>query len=94
MPIFLDIFHILQARSSSYPMIDDIRVVEDIINEIELSDSSFLIKHSLHNIIKETCVQSTGNSEQLKKKVAGRFVLSRSMLLELLFRFSTYLFTN
>ena len=56
MPIFLDIFHIIQARSKHYPMIDDLRVREDIINQIELTDSTFLIHHSLENIIKEVCV--------------------------------------
>ena len=56
MPIFLDIFHIMQSRSKSYPMIDDTRVTEDIINQIELADSSYLVHHALSNIVKETCV--------------------------------------
>ena len=92
MPIFLDIFHIMQSRSKSYPMIDENRITEDIINQIELTDSSYLIHHALNNIVKETCVQTTYSP--LTKIRKGQYVLSRSMILELLFRFSTFLFTN
>ena len=56
MPLFLDIFHIMQSRSKSYPMVDELRIKEDIINQIELTDSTYLIHHMLNNIVKETCV--------------------------------------
>ena len=35
LPIFLDIFHLLQARSKNYPLIDAIRIKEDFIDNLE-----------------------------------------------------------
>lgn len=94
MPIFLDIFHILQARSKNYPLIDEVRVREDIINRIKLTDSTFLMHHSLGNIVKETCVQTELPALPMLKHLKSRNLITRSILLELFFRFSTFLFTN
>ena len=92
MPTFLDLFHILQAKSKNYPMIDESRIRDDIINQLDLSDSTYLVHHNLNNIVKETCVQNVDTS--LHKTRKGQHVLNRSMLMEVIFRFATFLFTN
>ena len=73
-------------------MIDELRIRDDIINQLDLSDSTYLVHHNLNNIVKETCVQSQDTS--LHKPRKGQHVLNRSMLMEVIFRFATFLFTN
>ena len=88
MPMFLDIFHDLKSSSKSYPLIDMATLWERFIKNL---DVSLHIENNLRNIITEACVQTDyGNIVQKK----NNYSLSRSVLLEVLFRISTFLYTN
>ena len=60
LPVFLDVFHMLQAKSArSYPLIEHAVMKEDFIKEIDVLSGSHHVEHLIDNLCTETVVQSS-----------------------------------
>lgn len=56
MPIFLDIFHYLQAKSPQYPLLDYKVVTEHLLHKMKNYSNEVFVIEQLESIIIETCI--------------------------------------
>ena len=90
MPIILDVFHYLQARSKHYPLVN-MQTIKDYM--LMYLKGVSLDKHridALESIIRETAIQneSSGIDQMGVKK------LNRSMIVEVMFRWAIYIYAD
>ena len=88
MPLFLDIFHYLQAMSEKYPAIDPKDIKKSLLHKLPNLTEEKYYKEQLESVIMETAVQHH------LSRGSDKYQVDRACLLELLFRWSLYIFSN
>ena len=95
MPQILDIFHYLQARSSTYPYIDGTILMFELFIPMGLNKANeWVVRQGLKNIMIECVSQARMNEKYVIEREGGKYLYNRAMFEELLMRLASHVFSN
>lgn len=89
--MFKEIYSFLQSKSTCFPYVDASIIRHFFIDKMKLGKKNLVTSASLYNITLETCVQGERERKEPKQRVKK---MQRAQFIEILVRFSLFLYCN